>query len=393
MKLGPGTTGASGTEVGHGRAAAQRCDVILVNHHGAADVLGALASLDSVACGVVHLVDNSVAPAQEALLRAGMARIVEQAPPGQALTMQLHISPSNLGFGAACNLAFAHCQADTVLLLNPDARLRPGALQQLQDTLAATPRLAAVAPRIDWTQEGHLVMPNLSSQSPAARIAQALACRLAPWSPGAFAARGARHARRTMRLMSSAGGGAFDAPALSGAVLLLRRRAVLQAGGLFDPAYFMFFEDTDLAQRLRRAGWRLQVQPHARAWHAWHNRPEKAVLMAQSERTYLRRYHPLGDGLQHWLVPRLHADPWRHDVTPVPRVNSAAAARRLLGRLWAITPLASLHPAGVRAGGAARELSDEEWALLDPGRWYAWVQPGDDTRRAPWLRFDVERAP
>ena len=48
-------------------------DVIIVNHHGAADVLGALASLEWPRCGAVHIVDNSVDAQQADALRAGTA--------------------------------------------------------------------------------------------------------------------------------------------------------------------------------------------------------------------------------------------------------------------------------------------------------------------------------
>ena len=362
------------------QASDPRPDVFIVNHFSADDTLAALASLETAACASMHVVDNSVEAGEAARLRDGIAAF--------GAGVQLHVAGENLGFGRANNLAFKRSTAPTVLLLNPDARLRPGALQRLAQTLAAAPRAAAVAPRIDWTEEGRLVLPNLSSQSPAARIEQALASRWAARWPRAFARRGARHAEATMRAMN--GSAAFDADALSGSVLLLRRDAVKQSGGLFDPAYFMFFEDTDLGQRLRRAGWRLLVEPRARAWHRWHNRPQKAALMAQSERIYLERWHRFGDALQQRLVPSLLADPWRADTRALPIVTSAAEARTSIGRLLAITPLPTLHPAGVRADGVALELSDEEWELLDPGRWYAWVESPQDTAR--WLRFDVKKA-
>jgi N-acetylglucosaminyl-diphospho-decaprenol L-rhamnosyltransferase len=360
-------------------ATALRPDVFIVNHFSAADTLAALASLEREACAAVHVVDNSVDADEAKRLREGIGAL--------GAGVQLHIAAENLGFGRANNLAFERSAAPTVLLLNPDARLRPGALRRLVQTLAASPRAAAVAPRIDWTEEGRLVLPNLSSQSPAARIEQALASRWAARWPQAFARRGARHAEATMQAMG--GSSAFDADALSGSVLLLRRAALLEAGGLFDPAYFMFFEDTDLGRRLRRAGWRLLVEPGARAWHRWHNRPQKAALMAQSERIYLERWHRFGDALQRRLVPRLHADSWRADATPVPVVTHAAEARASIGRFLALTPLPMLHPAGVRADGLALELSDEEWELLDPGRWYAWVDSPRDAVR--WLRFDVRK--
>lgn len=355
-----------------------RPDVFIVNHHGAADTLGALASLERAACGEVHIVDNSVDEREAQALREGIV--------GQS-GVRLHVAAENLGFGRANNLAFAASRSPTLLLLNPDARLRPGALQRLSRTLAETPRAAAVAPRIDWTEEGELVLPNLSAQSPAFRIEQAWASRRAPRDFAAFARRGAAHAWRTMKAMGA--DEPFAAPALSGAVLLLRRDAVLDAGGLFDAAYFMFFEDTDLSRRLARRGWQRLVDPRARAWHRWHHRPDKAALMAQSERIYLQRWHRVGDALQRRIVPRLMADPWRGNTSTVPVLRSAADARAVLGPLWALTPLPMLHPAGVRASGAPLPISEEEWTLLDPGRWYAWVESPPE---APlWRRFDTSK--
>ncbi len=197
-------------------------DVVIVNHHGAADVLGALASLEWPRCGVVHIVDNSVDAQQADALRAGTAANAQ---------VRLTISALNLGFGRACNLAFAQSHTASVLLLNPDARLRPGAMCRLRQTLAEDARLGAVAPRIDWTAEGHLVMPNLTSQTPAARIVQALVSRWAAWWPAGLDRRGRHHALRTMRamgVMQSGGGG--EAAAVPRARFVGRRVAASAAG-------------------------------------------------------------------------------------------------------------------------------------------------------------------
>ncbi len=57
-----------------------------------------------------------------------------------------------------------------------------------------------------------------------------------------------------------------DLSALCGASLLLRR-AMLDRVGLFDERFFMYFEDSDLSWRARRAGWRLVYTPHAVVRH------------------------------------------------------------------------------------------------------------------------------
>jgi len=67
-----------------------------------------------------------------------------------------------------------------------------------------------------------------------------------------------------------AGGFDHDRPAeaefLMGAVLLLRRAAVEEAGG-FDEDFFMFSEEVDLCYRLREAGWKVVFTPDAEFVH------------------------------------------------------------------------------------------------------------------------------
>ena len=53
---------------------------------------------------------------------------------------------------------------------------------------------------------------------------------------------------------------------LSGSCLLLRREAFVAVGG-FDQTYFMYFEDTDLCERLLRAGWQNVYVPSAQVTH------------------------------------------------------------------------------------------------------------------------------
>ena len=53
----------------------------------------------------------------------------------------------------------------------------------------------------------------------------------------------------------------------SGAALLMRRTAVIDAGGL-DPLFFIYHEETDLAWRLHLMGWRVVVCPKSVVRHA-----------------------------------------------------------------------------------------------------------------------------
>lgn len=52
----------------------------------------------------------------------------------------------------------------------------------------------------------------------------------------------------------------------SGSCLLIKR-AVLEKIGLFDKKFFMYWEDSDLSQRAKRAGWQVLYVPQAKIWH------------------------------------------------------------------------------------------------------------------------------
>jgi GT2 family glycosyltransferase len=54
---------------------------------------------------------------------------------------------------------------------------------------------------------------------------------------------------------------------LSGASMLLRREAIEQVGLFDDQRFFMYWEDSDLGFRLRRAGWQLAVAEKSCVWH------------------------------------------------------------------------------------------------------------------------------
>ncbi len=52
----------------------------------------------------------------------------------------------------------------------------------------------------------------------------------------------------------------------SGSCMLIKKE-VLKEIGLFDKKFFMYWEDSDLSQRAKRAGWRVLYVPQAKVWH------------------------------------------------------------------------------------------------------------------------------
>src|ERR1039458_10136436 len=194
------------------------------------------------------------------------------------------VSPTNQGFGRACNAAAALWPRHHVLLLNPDAVLTPNALNTLRQTLASNPRFGAVGPRIvrlDGSAE-----PGARRALPGPRVAFGRLSRLDRVSPERFGA----YNRLGEDPMVAA-----DIDAGSGCCVLIRREAWNEIGG-FDPRFFMYGEDLDLFCRLGEAGWVVRYQPTALVRHrkAGSTEGRRARMIVEFHRAmwqYYRKHH------------------------------------------------------------------------------------------------------
>src|SRR5262249_31269016 len=90
------------------------------------------------------------------------------------------------------------------------------------------------------------------------------------------------------------GAAPYRANWIAGAVVLMRR-TMLEDVGLFDPRYFLYFEETDLWLRAQRAGWELWAVGEAFATHS-------RGASARSENTLL--YH--GCIAEHYFKSRFY---------------------------------------------------------------------------------------
>lgn len=184
-------------------------------------------------------------------------------------------SEGRRGFAANQNLALTPIveqrRARYVLILNDDTELDPRCVARLVRDGDADGRIGAVSPVI---RDGHgtreadtFAWPTLRNQLP----------RMLLPSLGPPAAHGTGW--------------------LNGAAMLVRSSA-LEAVGVFDPAFFLFFEETDLCRRMTRAGWTLAVCADASLVHLRHGTTgqhapslsiEQQVL--RSRYLYVRKHH------------------------------------------------------------------------------------------------------
>lgn len=157
----------------------------------------------------------------------------------------------NLGFAAANNRAFQAASGELLVLVNTDAMLERDCVRTLRDLMALHPDAGMAGPQLlnsDGSfQTSYEAVPTLATET----LNRSLLKRLFP----------SKYPGRHTRLAEPQ-----PVQALIGAVMMIRRKAIEQVGG-FDEDYFFFLEETDLAVRMRAAGWKVMHEPRARAIH------------------------------------------------------------------------------------------------------------------------------
>jgi N-acetylglucosaminyl-diphospho-decaprenol L-rhamnosyltransferase len=193
--------------------------------------------------------------------------------------------PLEAGFGAAFNEGARLLDQPLLLLQHGDARLRPGALEQLYESVSdSRRRVACCAPR--------LVAPHgvveLSAGFKPTRIWRWRAA----WSQLVPRSKLLRPRRKPKRVAYFAPTVRTDVDWVSGAAMLVRRDAFTQVGGM-DEDYFLLYVDVDFCLRLRSAGWTVTYEPRARAIHL--DRVDENVRSQwAARRRFARRYGLVG---------------------------------------------------------------------------------------------------
>src|SRR5688572_24898091 len=222
--------------------------VVVVTFRNAATLPGALAALQREAPSGTELlvVENGGDQTVEAVVRATW--------PDAVVT----VNAQNRGFAAGVNQGLKRATGQSLLLLNPDAEVEPGAIAALQEALARLPDAGIVAPRL-LDAEGRPVLacyPFLSPLDVAWRHFQ-----LRHVLPDRVTGRYRRLTLDPARVEPVPVGWA------QGACWLMRREMLDQIG-LLDERFFLYAEEVDLARRAAERGWRTYLIPSASVRHA-----------------------------------------------------------------------------------------------------------------------------
>jgi hypothetical protein len=232
------------------------------------------------------------------------------------------------GFGANQNTAIRATSGRYVYLVNPDTSSDDWGFARLVAELDRHPRVAALGPR--------LVYPDGEQQESAWRFPTPRVSLVGLATLGRVGS------------VQSVGQLARSVDWVMGSALALRREA-LDEIGLFDESFFMYFEETDLCLRLRKAG-----------WDVWYF-PELTVVHQKAESTTDLPERRINE----WW--RGHHQYWRKHHSPAgARVAALAMGARYAGA--ALRARDAAHRARMRLhardsvrviGPGLRELADE----------------------------------
>jgi len=185
----------------------------------------------------------------------------------------------NRGFGAANNQGFAVMKAKYALLINTDAVLTAGAARKMRAFADETPDAAIVC--------GQLLNADGSKQNSVAAFPTLLTLAantslLEYLFPTKYPSKRYEHASP------------LEVDSAIGACMLIRKKA-LDDVAVFDESYFFFFEETDLAYAMKRAGWRIYQVPDALVYHlqgqSIGRNVRSRIEFYRSRYQFLRKWH------------------------------------------------------------------------------------------------------
>ena len=326
---------------------------IIVNYHCAELTLRASSSFfRECPNGHLTVVDNSESPEEAQAL-------AQKLPNGS----QLLVNQVNTGFAAACNSALDASDHEFVLLLNPDAYLLPGSLAVLRTALQMNSEFAAISPIQYWDHQKQWLLPPAW-----------LPTGTSEWTLK-LASANTRHAHRITQAARALAQKIWDATpdsivsqrALSGGALLFRRAALQGQVHLFDPDYFMYFEDSDLCTRLRRQGWQLGMACGAGVVHEWHHSNVKVQFMEASKHLFFQKhFHHKGQWEKR--LEKLHAVSMLENPLSAKDLNWGTSALSVpdawqAGWLLEISPSPLLVPSIGHVGKGP--LAQLDWHLFE----------------------------
>lgn len=248
--------------------------IIIVSYNARTDLERCLESLHSPAPSIAHeiiVIDNQSSDGSAAAARRWpRVNVIE--------------AGSNLGFARGNNVGIRASTGTSLLLLNNDTIVPPGAIDRLLVELERHPQAAVIGPRL-VDGRGRAELSFGSMPGPINELRQKLLFR------------GQLNGLPVLSGIVERATRQPHAPAwVTGACLLVRRRDA-EAVGLFDERYFMYMEDVDFCAAIRARGRTILFTPdveivHLRGRSAASAPAETRRAYRRSQLAFYEKHHP-----------------------------------------------------------------------------------------------------
>lgn len=187
-------------------------------------------------------------------------------------------SDINLGFAGGNNLGIRQASGDYLFLVNNDTEAIPGLIAGLVNILDTHPEVGMVSPKIKFHQ-----MPQM--------------LQYAGFTPMNYYT-----ARNTCIGYMEEDAGQYDNTTgptgyIHGAAMMVRKEAIEKAG-LMPENFFLYYEEMDWCEKIRKAGYTIWVEPRASIYHkesmsVGKKSPLKEFFMNRNRILFIRRNAPL----------------------------------------------------------------------------------------------------
>ena len=223
-------------------------DIVIVNYNSTDHLLNCLMSIRDVLSGTparIHIQDNGSVD--------GVDR-VEALFPEVILTKNTR----NLGFAKAVNRGMAQGVAPYLLILNPDTVVSGGFFESVLAYMEENPDTGILGPKIR-NRDGSVQGSARAFPTPLTALfgRNSILSRFFPGNP---------ITRKNLLTADSDGVSPMDVDWVSGASIIVRRKAVEDVGPL-DERFFMYWEDADWCRRMWQKGWKVVYFPRAEVAH------------------------------------------------------------------------------------------------------------------------------
>lgn len=194
-------------------------------------------------------------------------------------------SEENLGFAGGNNLGISLATGDYLFLVNNDTEFTEGLVETLVATLDANPQVGIVSPKIRYYNQ-----PQMLQYAGFTRMNYYTARNSCI---GQYETDRGQHDHLT-----------GETGFVHGAAMMVRRDAI-NIAGMMPENYFLYYEEIDWCERIRKAGYKVWVNMQALIYHkesvsVGSKSALKEYFMNRNRILYVRRHSPMHARLAFW---------------------------------------------------------------------------------------------